>query len=162
LILPAISASADTNKINETNMASPSYDEITGSLESEIPLNLNFLISMLQMLDLNLNLINKTLNSHLEEYPFLKPTVEGTDEGIKGVNSILDVFGVTPPESLNDTNVSPGSLTETLSLVNSSLQYPDGMIEDANSTIGEPNITTPMIGDMFKSAKTMTTLINQF
>ena len=113
------------------------------------------------MLDLNLNLISETLNAHLEEYPFLKPTIEGTDESIKGVNSILAVFGVSP-ENLNDSNVTPSSLNETLSQINSTLQYPDGMVEDANSTMGESNITTPMIRDMYKSVKTMTTLINQF
>jgi hypothetical protein len=114
------------------------------------------------MLDLNLYLINETLNSHIEEYPFLKPTLEGTEESINGVNSILAALGVSPPENLNSTNVTSNSLNETLSQINSSLQYPDEMVEDANSTMGESNITTPMIGDMFKSIKTMTTLINQF
>lgn len=74
---------------------------------------------------------------------------------------ILTVLG-SSPENLNDTNVTPNSLNETLSQINSTLQYPDGMIEDANSTMGESNITTPIIGDMFKSIKMMTTLVNYF
>jgi hypothetical protein len=161
LILSVISASAETNDANEANQISPTSDNNTGLLENEITLNMNFLTSMLQMLDLNLNLISETLNAHLEEYPFLKPTLEGTNESIKGVNSILAVFGLSP-ENLNDTNVTPNNLNETLAQINSTLQYPDGMVEDANSTMGESNITTPMIGDMFKSIKSMTALINQF
>lgn len=161
LILSVISASADPNDTSETNTIPPTYDNNTELLGREITLNINFLTSMLKMLDLNLNLINATLNAHLEEYPFLKPTIEGTDESIKGVNSILAVFGVSP-ENLTDANVTPRSLNETLSQINSSLQYPDGMIKDANSTLGESNITTPMIGEMFNSIKTMTALINQF
>jgi hypothetical protein len=162
LISTVITASADANSANETNPIPPTYDNNTGIVKREITLNMNFLTSMLQMLDLNLYLINETLNAHIEEYPFLKPTLEGTKEGINGVNSILVALGVSPPENLNDTNVTSSSLNETLSQINSSLQYPDGMVEDANSTMGESNITTPMIGDMFKSIKTMTTLINQF
>lgn len=162
LISSVIIPSADANSTNETNPIPSTYDNNTGVLQSEITLNLNFLTSMLQMLDLNLNLISETLNAHIEEYPFLKPTLEGTKEGINGVNSILAVFGVNPPENVNDTNVTSSSLNETIAQINSSLQYPDGMVEDANSTMGESNITTPMIGDMFKSIKTMTTLINQF
>ena len=91
MMLSVISASAEINGTNETNpieKPTSSYNE-TGILEREIALNINFLTTMLQMLDLNLNLISETLNAHLEEYPFLKPTIEGTDEGIKSVNSIL-------------------------------------------------------------------------
>jgi hypothetical protein len=113
------------------------------------------------MLDLNLNLISETLNAHLEEYPFLKPTIEGTDEGIKSVNSILLVLEMNP-ENLGNSNVTPSSLNETLAQINTSLEYPDGMIEAANSTMGESNITTPMIKDMYESVKTMSILLNQF
>ena len=113
------------------------------------------------MLDLNLHLISETLNAHLEEYPFLKPTLEGTDDGIKGVDSMLAAFGINS-ENLNDTNVTLSSLNETISQFNSNLEYPDGMIEDANSTMGESNITTPMIRDMSKSVKGMVSLLNQF
>ena len=113
------------------------------------------------MLDLNLNLINETLNAHLEEYPFLKPTIEGTNEGIKTVDSIIAVMELNP-DNPNDTNVTLSSLNETMARINSSLEYPDGMIEAANSTMGKSNITTPMIGDMYKSVKTMVSLTNQF
>jgi hypothetical protein len=161
LLLSAFPAFADVNDANETNSNPPTTENTLELLESEITLNINFLTSMLLMLDLNLNLISKTLDDHLEEYPFLKSTKEGADEGVKGVDSILAAFGVSPA-NLNNTNVTPHSLNETLSQINASLQYPDGMIENANSTMGESNLTTPMIKDMFKSMKTMTTLINQF
>lgn len=155
LLSSIISASTDTKTLP------PTYDNNTGLIESEISLNLNFLTSMLQMLDLNLNLISETLSAHLVEYPFLKPTLEGTNKGIEGVNSILTFFGVTSPENVTGVNVTSSSLNETLAQI-SSTQYTDEMMEDANSTMGEPNLTTPMIGDMSKSIKTMTTLINKF
>jgi hypothetical protein len=161
LALSMILASAEMNETNETNPinTTSSYNE-TQLLEQEIALNINFLTSMLQMLDLNLNLIDETLNAHLVEYPFLKPTMEGTNEGIKAVDSILAV--VKSPENLSGTNVTPSSLNETISRINSSLEYPDGMIEAANSTMRQSNITTPMIVDMYKSVKTMSSLLSQF
>ncbi len=67
------------NESNQTDLASM-YNE--NELENqEIGLNFRFLTSMLQMLDLNLNLIDGLMNSRVEEYPFLKPTIEGTDTG---------------------------------------------------------------------------------
>ena len=160
--LSVISASAEINETNETNPinTTPLYNE-TQLLEQEIALNINLLTSMLQMLDLNLNLINETLNAHLEEYPFLKPTIEGTDEGIRAVDSILSVVKLSH-DNLSDTNVTPGYLNETMSRINSGLEYPDGMIEAANSTMGESNITTPMIIDMYKSVKTMSSILSRF
>ena len=162
LTLFVISASAEITETNETNPINPisSYNE-TELLEREIALNVNFLTSMLQMLDLDLKLINETLNAHLDKYPFLKPTMEGTNEGIKGVDSILAAIELNP-ENLNNTNINPGSLNETMSQINSSLEYPDGMIKAANSTMGQSNITTPMIVDMYKSVKTMSSLLSQF
>jgi len=163
LILSVISASAETNATNETNPTenlTSSYNE-TGLVEREIALNIHFLISMLQMLDLNLNLINEILNAHLKEYPFLKPTIEGTNENIKTVDSIFTVMELNP-DNPNDTNVTLSSLNETMAQINSSLEYPDEMIEAANSTMGESNITMPMIGDMYKSVKTMVSLLDQF
>lgn len=160
LALSMISASAEINETNETNpVNTTSLFNETQIMEQEIALNINLLISMLQMLDLNLYLINETLNTHLEEYPFLKPTIEGTEEGIKAVDSILAAIS---PDNTSDTNVTPGALHETMSLINSSLEYPEGMIGDANSTMGESNITTPMIVDMYKSVKTMSSLLSQF
>ena len=104
--LSVISASAEINETNETNPinTTPLYNE-TQLLEQEIALNINLLTSMLRMLDLNLNLINETLNAHLEEYPFLKPTIEGTDEGIRAVDSILSVIKLSH-DNLSDTNVT--------------------------------------------------------
>ena len=161
LALSVISASAE-NETNETNpINTTSLFSETQLLEKEIALNINFLTTMLQMLDLNLNLINETLNAHLEEYPFLKPTIEGTDEGIKAVDSIFAVVKLSS-DNLSDSNVTPGSLNETMSRVNTSIEYPDGMIGAANSTMGKSNITGPMIIDMYKSVKTMSSLLSQF
>jgi hypothetical protein len=163
IILSIISVSAETSGTNGTNLVvnqTSSYNE-TGLVEREIALNIHFFTSMLQMLDLNLNLINETLNAHLEEYPFLRPTIEGTNEGIKSVDTILAVIELSP-ENLSDTNVTLSSLNETMAQIDSSLEYPDETIEAANSTMGESNITTPMIGDMFKSVKGMLSLLGQF
>jgi hypothetical protein len=164
MMLSVISAAAETNGTNETNpietALTSSYNE-TGILEHEIALNINFLTTMLKMLDLNLNLISELLNSHLEEYPFLKPTIEGTDEGIKSVDSMILVLEMNP-ENMSSSNVTLSSLNETMAQINSNLKYPDGMIEAANSTMGESNITTPMIKDMYESVKTMSILLNQF
>lgn len=164
LALSMISALAETNETNETNPVNTtaSLYNTTQLLEQEIALNINFLTSMLQMLDLNLNLINETLNAHLEEYPFLKPTIEGTEEGIKTVDSILADVNSLNSDNLSDTNTTPGYLNKPISKVNYSLEYPDGMIGAANSTMGESNITTPMILDMYKSVKTMSSRLSQF
>lgn len=140
---------------NETDLASM-YNE-NELMDQEIGLNFRFLTSMLQMLDLNLNLINGTLNARVEEYPFLQPTIEGTESGIATTDSILGVLG-SNPENLSEMENSLVSLNENMERLNSSLGYPDNMIEAANSTLGEPDSTTPMIVEMFKSVKAMTEL----
>lgn len=161
LALFVTAASAETNETNELYLINntSAYNE-TQFFEQEISLNANLLTSMLQMLDLNLRLINETLNSHIEEYPFLKPTLEGTDESVKAVDSILAVF-MTSSENQSDTNITSGNLYETISQINSTLEYPDGMIEAANSTMGQSNLTTPMVLNIYKSVKTMTSLFSQ-
>jgi hypothetical protein len=145
------------NENNETNFASI-YNE-TGRMDQGIGLNFRFLTSMLQMLDLNLNLINETLNSRVGEYPFLQPTIEGTESGIATTNSILDVLE-SNPENLSDMETNLSSLNENMAQINTSLEYPDSMIEAANSTLGEPDSTTPMIVEMFKSLKSMAELFD--
>ena len=82
------------NKIDETDSASIYYE--TELMEQETGLNFRFLTSMLQMLDLNLNLINETLSSHVKEYPFLQPTIEGTTTGIGTVDSALSLVELSP------------------------------------------------------------------
>jgi hypothetical protein len=155
-VLSIISASAEA----DPEAVSVSEDE-TGLIAQEIELNLNFLESMLQMLDINLNLINETLNSHLEEFPFLQPTIEGTAEGIKTVDSLLVVLELSPND-MSDSNVTLHSLNATLAQINSSIMYPDLMIESANSTMGDADNTTPIIGNMFTSVKGMVSLLEQF
>jgi hypothetical protein len=163
LVISVIGASAEISEVyktNQTDNPASSYNK-TEILEREIALNIHFFVSMLQMLDLNLKLINETLKTHLEEYPFLKPTIEGTDEGIKTVDSLLEVFELSP-ENMSNTNVTLNSLNETMAHIDSNLGYPDGTIEAANSTMGKNNITAPMIVDMYKSVKTMAYILNQF
>lgn len=142
---------------NENNFMS-TYNE-TELMDKEIGLNFRFLTSMLQMLDLNLNLIKGTLNARVEEYPFLQPTIEGTEAGIATTNSILGVLE-SDPENLSETENSLVSLNENMERLNSSLGYPDDMIEAANSTLGEPDSTTPIIVEMFKNVKAMTELLD--
>lgn len=144
------------NENNQTDLASM-YNE-SELTDQEIGLNFRFLTSMLQMLDLNLNLIGGTLNSRVEEYPFLKPTIEGTESGIATTNSIIAVLE-SDPENLSETETAFSSLNENMAKLNASLESPNGMIEAANSTLGEPESTTPMITDMFKSVKSMTELL---
>lgn len=154
----AVTNIAETNfedENNETDFASM-YNE-NKLMDQEIGLNFRFLTSMLQMFDLNLNLINGTLSARVEEYPFLQPTIEGTEAGIATTDSILGVLE-SNPENLSETENSLVLLNENMERLNSSLGYPDGMIEAANSTLGEPDSTTPMIVEMFKSVKAMTEL----
>lgn len=146
----------ENTSINETNLSN-----VTGLISQEIELNLDFLTSMLQMLDLNLNLINETLNAHVEEFPFLKPTIEGTGEGIKTVDNVLVILNFDS-NNTSDSNVTLHSLNGTMAEINSSLVYPQGMVESANITMGNPNYTTPMIGNMFTSIKGMFSLLEQF
>lgn len=154
--------SGETSSFNEIlPFNETSSSNVTGLISQEIKLNLNFLTSMLQMLNLNLHLINETLNAHLEEFPFLQPTIEGTDEGIKTVDNILVILNMDPNNTSN-SNVTLHSLNATMSQINSSLTYPDNMIESANMTMGTPNNTTPVIGDMFTSVKGMVSLLEQF
>ncbi|WP_292389868.1 hypothetical protein [Methanosarcina sp. UBA5] len=154
----ALTDEAETSFEDENNKTdfTATYNE-NELMDQEIGLNFRFLTSMLQMLDLNLNLINGTLNSRVEEYPFLQATIEGTGAGIATTNSILGVLG-SNPENLSDMENSMVSLNENMERLNASLGYPDDMIEAANSTIGEPDSTTPMIVEMFKSVKAMTEL----
>ncbi|HEY3362648.1 MAG TPA: hypothetical protein VGK06_12760 [Methanosarcina sp.] len=144
------------NKSNQTDLASM-YNE-SELTDQEIGLNFRFLTSMLQMLDLNLNRIDGLLNSRVEEYPSLKPTIEGTDTGIATTNSIIAMLE-SDSENLSETEDDFASLNENMAQLNESLEYPDCMIEAANSTLGEPDITTPMIADMFKSVKAMIKLL---
>jgi hypothetical protein len=141
---------------NETDFASI-YKE-TELVDQEIGLNFHFLTSMLQMLDLNLNLISGTLNARVEEYPFLQPTIEGTEAGIATTDSIIGVLE-SNPENVSEMENSLVPLNENMARLNASLEYPDGMIGAANSTLGESESTTPLIVEMFKSVKAMAELL---
>ncbi len=130
-------------EINFTEVFDPGLD-----------LNFRFLTSMLELLDLNLRLIDGTLESRVSDYPFLAPTLEGTNSGITAVDSILVVMG-SGPQGINETNISTDSINGSFARINESLESPDSMVEHANSTLGEPNATTPMILEMFESIKGM-------
>lgn len=157
LISLALAEEEDINLEDEKDKTyfASMYNE-TELIDQEIGLNFRFLISMLQMFDLNL--INGTLNSRVEEYPSLQPTIEGTEAGIATADSILNVLE-SNPENLSEMKESLISLNENMTQLNASLKYPDSMIEAANSTLGEPESTTPMIVDMFKSLKSMTEIL---
>jgi hypothetical protein len=99
------------NKNNQTDFASM-YNE-SELMGQEIGLNFRFLTSMPQMLDLNLNLINGTLNSRVEEYPFLQSTIEGTEAGIATTNFIIAVLE-SNPENLSETETALVSLNENM------------------------------------------------
>lgn len=159
-ISSAVTDVAETNFEDENNETDfTSMCDENELMDQEIGLNFRFLTSMLQMLDLNLNLIDRTLNARVEEYPFLQPTIGGTEAGIATTNSILGVME-SDPENLSETENSLVPLNENMERLNSSLIYPDNMIEAANSTLGEPNSTTPMIVEMFKSVKAMAELFD--
>ncbi len=86
---------------------------------------------------------------------------DGTNTGIEMVGSIIAVLEANP-ENPNEMKTALVSLNENMAQLNASLEYPDGMIEAANSTSGEPESTTPMIGDMFTGVKGMISLLEQF
>lgn len=126
----------------------------TEILDPGLDLNFRFLTSMLELLDLNLRLIDGTLESRVSDYPFLATTMEGTGSGVRAVDSILVVMG-SGPQGVNETNINTDSINESFARINESLESPDSMAEHANSTLGEPNATTPMILEMFDSIKGM-------
>jgi hypothetical protein len=146
---------------NDTNEDdSISLTNETKLMKQEIELSFHFLKSMLQMLDLSFNLMNETLNTHVEEYPFLESTANGTNAGIKTVDSIISVLQ-TDPENLSDVQTKLIALNETVAQFNTSSEYSGQMIEAANSTLGEENITGSMTGDMFKDVQKMISLFDQ-
>jgi len=155
--IESILADETSTITSETDPASTNNE--TEAMEQEVGLSLNFFTSMLQILDLNLNLINGTLNARVEEYPFLQPAIDGTAEGIETTDSILVVM---EPNSENPDEMESAlpSLDEKAAQVNASLQYPDDMIEAANSTLGVPESTTPIIEDMYRSVKAMTEILD--
>jgi hypothetical protein len=88
-------------------------------------------------------------------------TPDGASKVIETVGSIIAVLEANP-EDPNDMKTALISLNENMAQLNASLEYTDGMIEAANSTLGEPDSTTPMTGDMFASFKEMISLLEQF
>ena len=141
----------ETNPIGNSTV---SYNE-TEVVEQELGLGLRFLGSMLRLLDLNLNLINETLNDHATEYPFLQSTIEEASTGIGAVDSTI-VF-VEDPTNMSKANLAMNTFDDAVSDLNESLVYPQDMIDAANVTLGQPENTTPIIEDMFKIVKAMVT-----
>jgi len=166
IILSVIPVSAETTSdagaildenddINLTEYSTASYNE-TEVIEEELGLGLRFLESMLRLLSLNLNLINQTLSDHSAEYPFLQPTIEGTSTGIDTVDSTI-VF-VEDPTNMSKANSAMDSFDGAVSKLNASLVYPQDMLDAANSTLGHPEATTPILEDMYKITKAMVTI----
>ncbi|MDD3246414.1 MAG: hypothetical protein PHF18_06120 [Methanosarcina sp.] len=144
----------ETAEINPIDNSTVSYNE-TEVVEKELGLSLRFLGSMLHLLDLNLNLINETLNDHATEYPFLQSTIEGTSTGIGAVDSTI-VF-VEDPTNMSKANLAMNTFDGAVSDLNESLVYPQDMMDAANATLGQPENTTPILEDMFKIVKAMVT-----
>lgn len=145
----------ETEEINLTEYSTASYNE-TEVVENELSLGFRFLGSMLRLLDLNLNLINETLNDHSEEYPFLQPTIEETSTGINAVDSTI-VY-VEDPMNMSKANSTMHTFDGAISDLNESLVYPQDMLDAANATLGQPEGTTPILEDMYKITKAMVTV----
>ena len=88
-------------------------------------------------------------------------TPDGASKVIEMVGSIIAVLEANP-EDPNEMKTALVSLNKNMAQLNASLEYTDGMIEAANSTLGEPDSTTPMTGDMFAGFKEMILLLEQF
>ncbi|KKH50582.1 hypothetical protein [Methanosarcina sp. 1.H.A.2.2] len=144
----------ETAEINPIDNSTASYNE-TEVVEQELGLGLRFLGSMLRLLDLNLNLINGTLNDHSAEYPFLQPTIEGTSTGIETVDSTI-VF-VEDPTNMSKANSTMHTFDGAIADLNASLVYPQDMLDAANATLGQPEGTTPILEDLFRVTKAMVT-----
>lgn len=145
----------ETGEINLTEYSMASYNE-TEAVETELGLGLEFLGSMLHMLDLSLNLTNGLLSEHSEEYPFLEPTIEGTAKGIDAVNS--SIAFVEDPTNMTKANDTMHTFDGAIDDLNASLVYPQDMLDAANATLGQPEDTTPILEDMYKITKAMVTV----
>ncbi|WP_232308505.1 hypothetical protein [Methanosarcina lacustris] len=145
----------ESEEINLTEYSTASYNE-TEVTENDLGFGFRFLGSMLRLLDLNLNLINETLNDHSEEYPFLQPTIEETSTGIDAVGSTIVVM--EDPTNMSNAKAAMNTFDNAVADLNESLVYPQDMLDAANSTLGQPENTTPMLEDMFKIVKAMVTL----
>ncbi len=145
----------ESEEINLTEYSTASYNE-TEVAENELSLSFRFLGSMLHLLNLNLNLINGTLNNHSAEYPFLQSTIEGTSTGIGAVDSAIVV--VEDPTNMSNAKSAMNTFDGAIADLNESLVYPQDMLDAANATLGEPEDTTPILEDMYKITKAMITL----
>ncbi|AKB18728.1 MULTISPECIES: hypothetical protein [unclassified Methanosarcina] len=142
----------ENGEINLTGYSTTSYNK-TEVVEEEVGLGFRFLESMLRLLDLNLNLINKTLNDHSGEYPFLQSTIEGTSTGIDTVDSTI-VY-VKDPSNMSSAKSAMNTFDSSIADLNASLVYPQDMLDAANATLGQPEGTTPILEDMYKITKAM-------
>lgn len=59
------------------------------------------------------------------------------------------------PENLSEIETATVSLNENVAQLNSSLEYTEGIMEAANSTLVEPDSSISMTADMLKSLKAM-------
>lgn len=145
----------ETEEINLTEYSTTLYNE-TETVENELGLGLEFLGSMLRLLHLNLNLINGLLSEHSEEYPFLESTIEGTATGMDAVNS--SIAFVEDPTNTTKANDTMHTFDDAIADLNTSLVYPQDMLDAANVTLGQPETTTPILENMYKITKAMVTV----
>lgn len=176
---------AGSNPVETSSMEANSA-ELNSTEYEEVPVEgaFNFMVSMLELAELNTRLINSTLSSRVSDYPFLATTIEGTSEGVEYMDSVLTYLG-SEQQILNESNFTDESFTDalfanesvnesinesfndsvndsivetivsSLELLNESLEPPQQMMDDANSTLGAEEETTELIGSMYESVKLM-------
>lgn len=64
------------------------------------------------------------------------------------------------PENLSEMETTLITLNENMAQLNASLEYTEGMMEAANSTLGESDSSISMTADMFKSLKMMAEVLD--
>jgi len=166
----------------ETSSVEANSAELNSTENEEVPVEgaFNFMVSMLELAELNTRLINSTLSSRVSDYPFLATTIEGTSEGVEYMDSVLTYLG-SEQQILDESNFTDESFTDalranesinesfndsindsivqtivnSLELLNESLEPPQQMMDDANSTLGSEEETTELIASMYESVKLM-------
>ncbi|WP_440955551.1 hypothetical protein ACSAZK_00825 [Methanosarcina sp. Mfa9] len=176
-----VEADSEGTDSDEKNSA-----ELNSTENEEVPVEgaVNFMVSMLEMAELNTRLINATLSSRVSDYPFLATTIEGTSEGVEYMDSVLTYLGSEQQimdennftdeaftdallanesynesikesfnDSINDSIVE--TISASLELLNESIEPPQQMMDNANSTLGAEEETTELIGSIYESVKLM-------
>ncbi|AAM06368.1 predicted protein [Methanosarcina acetivorans C2A] len=62
------------------------------------------------------------------------------------------------PTNMSKANSAMNGFDSEVSEMNTSLVYPQDMLDAANATLGQPEATTPILEDMYKITKAMVTI----